>query len=113
MKKQMLVLGMLLMAVTSSFAESGTTEPLTWVLEKGTLTISGEGAMPDYAYASAPWYSSRSSITTVVIEDGVTRIGNYAFADCSGLTSVTIPCYERGYRAIQSRHARRCPLRVF
>ncbi|KAA6348875.1 hypothetical protein EZS27_003675 [termite gut metagenome] len=50
MKKQMMVLGMLLMAVTSSFAISGTTGPLTWVLENGTLTISGEGAMPDYDY---------------------------------------------------------------
>ncbi|KAA6302014.1 MAG: hypothetical protein EZS26_001830 [Candidatus Ordinivivax streblomastigis] len=93
MKKQMLVLGMLLLAVTSSFAGSGTTGPLTWVLEEGTLTISGEGAMPDYSYpsSSAPWYSSRSSITTVVIEDGVTTIGADAFFDCSSLSSVTIP----------------------
>ena len=28
---------------------------------------------------------------TLIIEDGVTRIGDYTFRDCSGLTSVTIP----------------------
>jgi hypothetical protein len=92
MKKRVLVLGMLLMAVTSSFAEGGTAGPLTWVLEEGTLTISGVGAMPDYYYVSdVPWYSSRSLITTVVIEDGVTRIGDYAFYLHSNLRSVTIP----------------------
>jgi hypothetical protein len=93
MKKRVLVLGMLLMAVTLSFAESGTAGPLTWVLEEGTLTISGEGAMPDYPspVSSVPWHSSKYSITTVVIENGVTRIGDIAFFDCSNLSSVTIP----------------------
>ena len=47
--------------------------------------------MSDYTYASAPWYSYRSQITSVVIEDGVTSIGNYAFYNCSSLTEITIP----------------------
>jgi hypothetical protein len=48
--------------------------------------------MKDYSSSNyAPWYSYRSSITTVVIEDGVTSIGNWAFIDLSVLTSVTIP----------------------
>jgi hypothetical protein len=45
--------------------------------------------MPNYEYEGAPWYDYRSNITTVVIENGVTSIGNYAFNFCIGLTSVT------------------------
>lgn len=70
---------------------------ITWTLsDDGTLTISGTGGIPDY-YSSAPfyytshWYSQRSKIKKVVIEDGVTRIGNEAFYGCSDLTSITIP----------------------
>ena len=67
---------------------------LTWKLyEDGTLNISGTGAMKNYTD-----YSSRQSpvfdndiIKNVVIEDGVTSIGNSAFESCGGLTSVTIP----------------------
>jgi hypothetical protein len=68
---------------------------VTWVL-KGTspnyiLTISGTGAMADYDSGGQPWYSYAEGIETVVIESGVTSIGNYAFLNCYGLTSVTIP----------------------
>ena len=68
---------------------------LTWTLDSnGKLTISGTGAMWHYNWEDgwrAPWYSSRSSVENVVIEDGVTSIGRYAFSDCFSLTSVTIP----------------------
>ena len=67
---------------------------LTWDFTNGVLTISGTGAMTNYSsssYSPAPWYDYRSSIKSVVIEEGVTSIGNYAFNACSGLTSVTIP----------------------
>ncbi|GHT19680.1 hypothetical protein AGMMS4957_04470 [Bacteroidia bacterium] len=73
---------------------------LTWTLTgtspNYTLTISGTGAMANYsAYSSpsnfAPWDSFRTAIKTVVINNGVTSIGNFAFYVCSGLTSVTIP----------------------
>jgi len=57
----------------------------------GTLTISGIGAMAGYSSTSAPWLGSGSSITNVIIEEGVTSIGNSAFYFCTGLTSVTIP----------------------
>ncbi len=67
---------------------------VTWTLSlsNGTLTISGTGAMADYSsYTDVPWYDYRSSIKSIVINDGVTSIGDYAFYDCSSLTSVTIP----------------------
>ena len=74
-------------------AEGTCGENLTWTLDsEGTLTISGTGAMTDYSYdPNAPWFNSRSSIKSVIIENGVTSIGNYAFYFCSNLASVTIP----------------------
>ena len=77
-------------------AASGTCgENLTWTLESGVLTISGTGPMTNWYWGNsqkrAPWYSSRSSIKSVVIEDGVTNIGEYAFYDCTSLESVTLP----------------------
>ena len=82
-------------AAAESAAASGICgENLTWTLDAaGTLTVSGTGAMEDYNGfpGSAPWYSNRDSIKAVVIESGVTTIGDRAFEDCSSLTSITIP----------------------
>ncbi|MDO4815771.1 MAG: leucine-rich repeat domain-containing protein, partial [Bacillota bacterium] len=66
---------------------------LTWTLDtKDTLTISGTGEMYDYGeFASSPWNGSRSNILSVIIKDGVTTIGSYAFEGCDSLTSITIP----------------------
>ena len=64
---------------------------ITWTLsDDGTLTISGTD-MPDYSSEKAPWYSRRQIIEKVVIENGVTSIGDYAFRGCNSLTSITIP----------------------
>ena len=66
---------------------------LTWKLDAdGTLTISGTGAMKNYDSKKNrnPVYNN-SNVKTVVIEDGVTSIGNYAFTYCVSLTSITIP----------------------
>ena len=66
---------------------------LTWTLDAdGTLTISGTGAMKDYDYDNnlSPVYNN-SNVKKVVIEDGVTSIGNWAFESCNSLTSITIP----------------------
>ena len=75
-----------LLPLTSS-AQGGTTGPLTWELNNGTLTISGEGMMPDYDYPNyAPWYDYQLSLKNVVMEDGITKIGSYAFKTpaCTG-----------------------------
>ena len=80
--------------------DTGVDESLnvTWALTgtspNYTLTISGTGAMKDYdAPDDQPWKDYRSLIASVVIEDGVTSIGNMAFEGCNNanLTSVTIP----------------------
>ena len=76
-----------LFGIVANAATSGTTGDCTWTLDGTELTISGNGAMGDY-YSYQTW---DSSITTVTINDGVTRIGDYAFNGCSDLTSITIP----------------------
>jgi len=67
-------------------------ENLTWKLEDGVLTISGTGAMTDYSPIQGPqlpWAAAK--IKSVVVESGVTSIGDFAFAGQIGLTSITIP----------------------
>ena len=72
-------------------ADSGTCgENLTWKLDSdGVLTISGAGAMNDYSWWNLPPWGTE--VKTVMIENGVTNIGEYAFFDCSALTNITIP----------------------
>ena len=71
----------------------GTDLTYTFTASTGELTISGTGDMTDYSYSygSSPWYSYKSSIKSVTICSGVTSIGERAFDDCSGLTSIIIP----------------------
>ena len=56
-----------------------------------TLTISGEGMMDEYTYGNLPWSSFANEILWLNIESGVSGISYAAFADCTGLTTVTIP----------------------
>ena len=55
------------------------------------LTITGTGAMDNYGSGKAPWYSERSNITSIVIEQGVTSIGDYAFQNLAKVTSIQLP----------------------
>ena len=65
---------------------------LTWELScDSVLTISGSGAMTDYSGTAVPWYSQRENIKTLIIENGITTIGNRTFMDCKRLTEATIP----------------------
>ena len=55
-----------------------------------TMVIYGSGAMADYSSAAnLPWKNYKSSITTLIIEEGVTTVGKLAFIECSNLTTVT------------------------
>lgn len=72
----------------SENATSGVTGDCTWTLDGTVLTISGNGPMGSYFYEDYPW---GTSITEVIIESGVTKIGEYSFRDCSNLTRVAIP----------------------
>ena len=66
-------------------------ENLTWTLDdEGTLTISGEGPMTDWGECEAPWFDNRSTITTVIVESGVTSIGAHAFYEIAGIRNFTL-----------------------
>ena len=69
---------------------SGTIDSISWEVEDSTLTISGSGAIPDFE-GDAPWYYCGETIEDVVIESGVTAIGDYAFYDFYNMQSVSIP----------------------
>lgn len=73
---------------------SGTTGDCVWRIEGSTLIISGSGEMEDYDPRwwgeKSPWYDYRNSITSVIINNGVTKIGECAFEGCGSLKSVTI-----------------------
>lgn len=63
----------------------GTTGSCSWYSDmNGTLWILGEGAMADYvSYSATPWGKSNRTPDRVVIGEGVTAIGSYAFANPS------------------------------
>ena len=79
----------------SAEEDSGKDGNITWRLTKdGTLYISGQGDMPDYDWYNedepeAPW--KNKTIKKVIIERGVTSIGEYAFYYCRSLESIEIP----------------------
>ena len=68
-------------------------ENLIWIFDEknGILTVSGIGAMDDFGQESICGYLYKSKITKIVLENGVTNIGNAAFAKLSNLTDVVIP----------------------
>lgn len=78
-----------LLAGTAGAAGNACGEHLTWACtEDGVLTVSGTGEMWSYALQGVPW--DRNRIREVVIEEGVTSIGDSAFHSCANLTSVQI-----------------------
>ena len=91
MKKTILFLVAALFISMSSVAQNnGTAGPLTWAFSGGTLTVSGIGVMPDYSMETTPWNDLRFEIESIVIEDGVTSIGNNAFCFSPALTSLSL-----------------------
>ena len=70
-------------------------ENISWTLkDNGQLVISGTGNMENYTYAFAtPWeyHRARGLITSVVIGEGVTSIGDYAFYNIYSATTIKLP----------------------
>ncbi len=94
--KKLFALIVAICATTLAWADDsgscGENVTYSYVSSTGTLTISGTGAMTNYNSSNRPsWYNYRSSIKKVVINNGVTSIGEEAFYNCTGLPSITIP----------------------
>jgi len=67
-------------------------ETISWELnEFGVLHIYGTGDMPDWEYSKAPWNKHTGLTTIVIIDEGITGIGNYAFNGFQMLMHVSIP----------------------
>ncbi|MBO4914372.1 MAG: leucine-rich repeat protein, partial [Oscillospiraceae bacterium] len=64
-------------------------EGLRWEISNGTLGVYGDGAMPDYRGSDQPWYAYRTSITSLIVGNGITKIGNFAFAGLWSLEEAT------------------------
>jgi len=87
MKKLFIVI--MFLSVNAAFAQGGTFGPLTWNIHNNILTISGEGAMPNYEEPGhMPW--RQYQFRDVIIETGVTSISDYAFWSHRYLLSVTL-----------------------
>lgn len=67
-------------------------EDITWRFDAatGTLTISGSGEMLYPTGGCVPWLEMRPSITRVVVEEGITTLGDSAFAECTQLVDVSL-----------------------
>lgn len=66
---------------------------LKWTFDsEGTLTISGTGAMKDYDWATnvAPWANNKESITSLVLENGITKVGAWAFMGCKSIVGMLV-----------------------
>ncbi len=64
---------------------------ITWGIDEatGTLYISGTGEMQAYSTGNSPVFELRKSITSIVIGDGITMVGNRAFRGLNSVTKVT------------------------
>ncbi len=72
-------------------SNAGGAASVTWTLTSdGVLKISGNGDMEDYRMYG-PWYQKRNVVTVVMIEDGVTSLGQRAFYLCKNMQTIQLP----------------------
>ena len=109
---------------TASAADSGSCgavgSSVSWQYDSSskTLTISGSGKIKDYRDVQiftdkVPWYNYRGECESLVIEEGVTRIGDYAFSQMTALKTASLPTglAEIGEHAFyESAVLENCPL---
>lgn len=65
---------------------------LTWYYQNGILAITGTGEMTDYGNGGkdTPWYDLKDKIGWIIIDDGVTTIGEYAFSTFPTLSKIEL-----------------------
>lgn len=74
---------------------------IKWELKKGVLTISGNGPMKNFG-KDRPWYPM--NVEQLIVEEGVTSIGDNICRDCTNLIQVSLPSSLKtiGNNAFQS-----------
>ena len=100
--------GMIRIDVSAADAQHGTIGSLTWTLQDGRLTVSGEGRVPNSSFMAsgewvdfvpenyskfynAQWKDVAPEVTELVVGNGITQIGVYGFCLFPKLKSVTLP----------------------
>lgn len=80
--------------VESTFeGDSGAvSDTINWAIDSGyNLTITGTGAMPDYATETdRPWEAYKVLAKTVTVGEGITSVGKQSFSHFTGLERVTL-----------------------
>ena len=60
--------------------------------DKEQLTISGEGRMYDYtSYGLVPWGDEQKIIQSVIVEEGITSLGDFSFFGMSAIRNFSLP----------------------
>ena len=88
------ITAMTCMSVNAQETSGSCGDNATWEYDSGTLTISGTGEITTYSTdmpTAYPWWTYNSSITSLVIGEGITNIPDWAFAMYGHLASVTLP----------------------
>lgn len=107
MKKLIMLIPLLLLPIIVYANTSGTLGNVNWTYEGGTLTLSGNGRMP-FTYSdhyTPPWNDYKQSIRNIVIKAGVTYIADYAFSNCSAVTSITVEAGNTYYDSRENCNA--------
>ena len=71
-------------------------EQTRWSFDEATaiMTISGTGATDEYVqeeFMTAPWYDLREQVKHLVVEEGITVLGEGCFMDFTNLETVRLP----------------------
>ena len=93
-KKVVALLAVAVIALSASFAcVTAFADDVSWKYDASskTLTVYGKGKMNNYADEySAPWHSYTLEIENVVVSDGISSVGNYAFSGAEKLHTVSL-----------------------
>ncbi len=78
-------------------------ENITWSLSDGVLTITGQGEMDDFPQG-APWSGEKDAVKKIILSEGITYVGGYAFPNFDKLETVEFgsSVYEIGPGAFYS-----------
>ena len=69
---------------------SGDIGTIHWEVENNTLMITGTGSIPSFSEYGAPWNPVQQLYSCIMISDGITDIGDYAFAHSYGVEAVSV-----------------------
>lgn len=90
--KKIIAIALCVVMCFSMLCIASAEETTKWELKDGLLTISGSGVIGDFkSETEAPWYDKVMDVKKIVVNDGITRIGDYAFYGCSSAESIEIP----------------------